>query len=403
MTRRTLLIAMTAVAVISDSMLHPFFPQYFATVLGVDDPRHVGAYIAACSLVVLVAFPVWARIARRVVLVRLLIATQLAAAVLSVACGMTSQLVPFWTLSLAMLACKASYLLIYPHILSLERKDAHLATISLLAFVLYFGRIVAALLSGMVFQLVAPHWLFVVMACGDVVQTALCAVALRAAPPAPARDAAPAAPSPAPRAPGFVYRLGAVMLLLYGSAYLTQPFFSQYWAAVVATDNKILAGAVFAIPGLAALGALYTNARARRQAAATRGIASAIALAAAGLAVQLTGVAVVVAAGRGLFGWALFQSMVRLDAVMFRLSTPASYAIDFSKINLFQGAGVLIASYAAGAIAGAFDARVAFVIAAAGLVATIALYRGLLPAVPRRAARATSLDAGDRAAAQEIA
>ena len=57
MSLKASLVLMTVIAVVSDSMLHPFYPQYFAVVLGVTDPRHVGLYIAACSLTVMLAFP----------------------------------------------------------------------------------------------------------------------------------------------------------------------------------------------------------------------------------------------------------------------------------------------------------------------------------------------------------
>ena len=410
MTARPWLIVMTAVAVVSDSMLNPFFPQYFSTVLGVEDPRHVGYYIASCSLVVLLAFPVWARIARRVPLVRLLIATQLAAGALSLASGYTTSLGQFWIFSLAMLVCKASYLLIYPHILSLERKANHLATISLLAFVLYFGRIASALMSGAVFQLGDPRWLFVVMAGGDLVQTVMCGFALSAAAPVTAAEPAPERSDrdePVARLPArrLLYKLGIVMLMLYFSAYLTQPFFSAYWTELVGTDNKILSGAVFAVPGIAAVCALYGNARAHTR-ARHAGIGSAIVLAIAGLVLQRIGEPLLVVVGRGLYGWALFQSMVRLDVVVFRLSTPAAYAVDFSTINLYQGLGVLFASYAAGALVGGFGVTVPFAVSVAGFGVTVALYFGLLHAELRLAAAPPSTVAAsavDHPIAQEAA
>jgi DHA1 family multidrug resistance protein-like MFS transporter len=386
---------------VSDSMLNPFFPQYFSSVLGVDDPRHVGYYIAACSLVVLLAFPVWARIARRVALVRLLIGTQIAAGAFSLACSATTSVWPFWALSLAMLVCKASYLLIYPHILSLERKDNHLATVSLLAFVLYFGRIVSALLSGTVFELLDPRGLFVVMAVGDVVQTVLCAIALRVVPTAgvapTAADAAPQEPT-AKRARYLMYKLGAVMLVLYLSSYISEPFFSAYWTAITTADNKIISGAVYAVPGIAALCALYANARARKQTAIHTGIASAVILATAGLALQLTGQPVAVVIGRGLFGWAIFQSMVRLDVVMFRFSAPDAYAVDFSTVSVYQGTGLLIASYAAGVLVSGTDSIAPFVVAIGGFVATVALYFILLHPALRRVDRDAATPSADVAA-----
>ena len=60
-----------------------------------------------------------------------------------------------------------------------------------------------------------------------------------------------------------------------------------------------------------------------------------------------------------------------------RHSTPESYAIDFSKINLFQGLGVLVASSTAGALVHSAGVKVPFVVAAGGFVAGVLLYVSL--------------------------
>src|SRR6185295_5621505 len=73
---RLFLVLMTAIAVVSDSLLHPFYPQFFASVFGIRDPEYVGNYIAASHLTVLLTLPLWARIAKRVPVLHLLIGTQ---------------------------------------------------------------------------------------------------------------------------------------------------------------------------------------------------------------------------------------------------------------------------------------------------------------------------------------
>ena len=78
--------------------------------------------------------------------------------------------------------------------------------------------------------------------------------------------------------------------------------------------------------------------------------------------------------GRFVYGWALFQSMVRLDALLFQFSTPDSYSLEFSKANLFQGLGVLFASLSAGSLVAQFGAQVTFVLAAGGFVSAVLLY-----------------------------
>jgi MFS transporter, DHA1 family, multidrug resistance protein len=381
---------MTAIAVISDSMLHPFYPQYFAEVFGVHSARTVGIYIASCSLTVLSTFPLWAQLARRVPVIPLLVATQIGTAVLSLACSRITWLPGFWAVSLVMMVGKASYLLIYPYVMTLQPKEKHLGTISLLALVVYFGNVLAAALAGSIFQWLSPSALFVGMAVGDLLQIGLCLWMLRAGAIAAAAATARSADSErSSLSRGFVLRLGAVMFVLYFSAYLPDPFFSSFWEARVASSSRFVSGLVFALPALAALGALgYEKLRGDRG-GAYGGIIAATIIGMCALWLQASGISYLLLAGRFLFGWALFQAMVRLDLLLFRHSHPDTYAVDFSKVNLFQGLGVLVASLSAGTLVSTFGMRVPFIVAACGFFVGVSLYVWLF----RRELRA----AGDEA------
>ena len=70
-----------------------------------------------------------------------------------------------------------------------------------------------------------------------------------------------ARPAAAALPPRFVWKLGVVMLVLYFSAYLSEPFFAVYWESISGSPNKVLSGLVFAIPGVAALTALFVNSK----------------------------------------------------------------------------------------------------------------------------------------------
>ena len=47
MTLRTAILAMTTLAVVSDTLLIPFYPQFFALRFGVTDAFHSGAFVIA--------------------------------------------------------------------------------------------------------------------------------------------------------------------------------------------------------------------------------------------------------------------------------------------------------------------------------------------------------------------
>ncbi|MFC3533836.1 MFS transporter [Vogesella facilis] len=385
MKQKSLLMGLTAVAVVSDAMLLPFYPQFFAARFGMHDPQHVGAYVAAMCLVVMFALPLWVRVVRHLPLLQLLVFTQLAAGLLCLYCYWTSSLAGFWLVSLAMIACKGSYLLVYPQLMALAGEGEHTATVGLLSVIVHFGGIVGALLGGLLLQGVDGGQVFLLMAAGDAIQIGICLYLLWRQPlPLPhAANLAPQAADDGERLAS-VYRLGALMLLFYFSAYLVRAFFALHWQAVSGIGDSRLAAAVFALPALLALGGLWHNRRrALRGLVPLGSLPAMLLLGCAGLLLQALPDTAALLAGRCLFGWALFQLTVQLDVQLFRLGTPASYAADYSKINFCQNLGVLAASYAAGLLVAGQGLASPFLVAAGGLVLTALLYPLLAVTRPR--------------------
>ncbi|MBW0148089.1 MFS transporter [Marinobacter arenosus] len=375
------LIGLTLAAVVSDSMLLPFYPHFFATVFGVTNPQHVGLYLSASCLAVILALPLWARLVRRTGVLNLLVYTQVAAGALCLLCYWTDNLTWFWLISMAMLVFKASYLLIYPLILASEHPDRHGGTIGLLSVVVHLGGIAGAVLGGAVLQWFEPRQIFLVMAASDVLQTATCLYLLRSDSPTPAGPEARPDPTPpgTPPPPTVPFRLplGLVMFAFYFSAYLIRPFFVRHWEHVSDHTHELVSGLVFAIPAGVAVLALWINLRRATPTPGT-GIVPALVLAAAGLLVQGLDQPGYVLLGRVLFGWGLFQATVRLDQLMFALSTLERYAADYSTLNLFQQMGVLVAALTAGALVESFGLANPFVVGAAGLVVTAGAYMALV-------------------------
>lgn len=378
MTVKHWLVAITIAAVVSDSMLLPFYPHFFASVFGITDPGHIGLYLSACCLTIVLAFPMWARVSRRIPVLQLLIPTQLAAGLLSILCYWAATPVSFWILSLVMLVFKGSYLLVYPMIMAAERRDSHGNTIGVLSVVVHIGGIAGAVLGGAVLQWFEPRQVFLVMAVSDFLQTGVCLYLLRRS------DSRAEPPEPSTTKPGksrvtstVIYKLGLVMFLFYFSAYLTRPFFVRYWESVTGAEGEILSGVVFAIPAGIAVLALWLNFRRGHTRSPGDGLLTAMMLGSIGLALQGLNQEWLILAGRCLFGWALFQATVQLDQLLFALSHPEAYAMDFSKINIFQQLGVLAAASSAGWLVGLLGLQVPFAVAAAGLVITAALYATL--------------------------
>jgi len=388
MTLRNTIILMTVFAVISDAILIPFYPQFFASRYGLDSPVHVGAYVAAISIAVMCTLPIWARVARRVEPLYLLVYTQFAAGTFSLLSDWAPDVVTYWVLSMLMFMCKSSYLLMYPYMMRLTPKEQHAATVGILSVVVHFGAIFGAVVGGLVLQTWGPRASIVAMAAGDFFQMGVCFYLIRSGKIVRVNSGehaeAAAAEAAKVQRTGWrdrlpILRLALVMLVFDFSAYLIRPFFSVYWQQVSGVDSEFVSGMAFAIPGVVAIVALRLHARIRaRGGQLPDHTVGNLLLGMVGLLLHAAPNPVLIVLGRVLYGWALFQIIVKLEVNLFRLSTPQRYAHDYSITNFFQNMGVLLSSFAAGAIVNRYGLHLPFLLAAGGFVLTALLDRLIL-------------------------
>ena len=173
---KTSLIALTLISVTADTLLLPFYPKFFLDSFGIDDANHVGWYIAACCISVMLALPLWAKIAKHIHELHLWVITQVIASLLGIFCAQTQSLIAFWIASQVMLVFKASYLLIYPFVLRLEDKDKHLGVASLFSVLMHFGAIGGAFLGGLTLDYFPAQHVYYIMAASDILQVMICVV-----------------------------------------------------------------------------------------------------------------------------------------------------------------------------------------------------------------------------------
>ena len=395
MTLQHALVLLTLVSVVADTMLLPFYPQFFASAFGNPSPEHAGSYIAACCLTVMVALPFWAKVARSISEVPLWVMTQLAAAILALAAFCTPTLVGFWIITQVMLLFKASYLLIYPYAMRLAEKERHLGMAGLFTVLVHCGAIGGAVLGGWILEFASPRVVYLVMAASDVLQAGVCACMIRSHW-IPWRQVLARHTPQEPREQGdlakrgnpMIVHLGVVSLLFSLSGFVMRPFFAPWWATTSGRHSELLAGVVYAIPAWVALVGLWLNRRATKGCSSYAAIFQALILAMLGAAVQGIGQPMAIIAGRILYGWALFRGTVHLEVLVFALSSRQHYAMDFSRINIFQNVGVLLASSAAGFVVSGFGLRMPFVAALGGfavtwLVFVIMFGRRLWPSLAR--------------------
>jgi DHA1 family multidrug resistance protein-like MFS transporter len=383
------IITMTVLAVISDAILIPFYPQFFSARYGIDSAVHVGAYVAAISLAVMCTLPIWARVAKRIEPLHLLVYTQCAAGTFSVLSNWAPDIVSFWVLSMLMFMCKSSYLLMYPYMMRLTPKELHASTIGILSVTVHFGAIFGAVVGGFVMQAWGPRACILAMAAGDFFQMIVCMYLIRSGKIVRINSGEHALENNAEAVPATrrlnllarlpILRLALVMLIFDFSAYLIRPFFSTYWQQLTNDPDELISGVVFAIPGVVAVIALRLHARIqKRNGKLPDHTIANLALGMVGLLLHAAPEPMLVVLGRVLYGWALFQIIVKLEVNLFRLSTPQRYAQDYSITNFFQNLGVLLSSFAAGAIVSRYGLAVPFLLAAAGFVLTALLDRMIL-------------------------
>jgi predicted MFS family arabinose efflux permease len=378
MTLRTTILIMSAFGVISDSILIAFYPQFFEDRYGVTSPVHVGAYIAAISIAVMCMLPVWARVARHVETMHLLVYTQLAAAVFCVLSIWAPNVQTYWLLTMLMFMTKASYLLMFPYLMRLQKPEQHSVTIGLLSVVVHIGAIFGAAVGGLALQQYGPRFCIALMAAGDFIQMGLCLYLIlsgKVIKVLTREDKERKAPS-FKRAPGtlsLLLKLSLLMLIFDFSAYLVRPFFTVYWEGTTGLHNQMLTGLIFAIPGIVALIALLIKRYVKGAPAWLDHTVGNLLLGTVGLLLQATPSILLIIIGRCLYGWAMYQVIVKLEVTLFKVSTPDAYARDFSITNFFQNLGVLLSSFGAGYLVSLLGVPMTFAIAAAGMLLTAAL------------------------------
>lgn len=375
MSLRTTILIMSAFGVISDSILIAFYPQFFQIRYGLTSSIHVGAYIAAISIAVMCMLPVWARVARRIETMHLLLYTQCAAALLCVASAWAPNVQTYWLLSLLMFMSKASYLLMFPYLMRLELHKDHAKVIGMLSVVIQIGAIFGAAVGGWVLQQYGPSVSIWMMAAGDFAQMGLCVYLIRSGKVVRVlqRDTQNQPVQPVKRSPhvlSALLKLSLLMLLFDFAAYLVRPFFTVHWEVVTGIHQQALTGLIFAIPGFVALVALIVKHTVSHPPRYLDHTLFNLCIGAAGLALQAVPSPWAIIAGRILYGWAMYQVIVKLEVTLFKVSTPEAYARDFAITNFFQNLGVLLSSFAAGYIVALIGIPMTFLIAAFGMLLT---------------------------------
>lgn len=379
---RHLLLLMTTMAVIGDALLMPFYPQFFAERFGVHNPQSAGNYLAAICFTVMLAFPFWAHLSKKIPTLFIMFVTQALAGILALLCYWVESWPLFWFLSLAMFMCKAGYLLIYPLLMQLECEKHHARTIGMVSVIVHFGAILGALVGGIVLQITDASEIYCLMAASDFVAM-FCCVYLwrnfgeqfnlkRIARNPDNHDHIQ--PSKKPVRSWRVYRLGAVMLFFYFGAYITCPFFVSFWQSISTHQSTAWSGTIYAIPGMMALSVLWFTRKKNIQIPSLLTLGSALTISIIGYALQNIATEVAVIIGRIIFGVGIYYASIYLELLIFHGGDKNAYATDVSSVYFFQSLGMLLSSYSAGVLVDHTNPQAAFYVGSFFLAVTFIIF-----------------------------
>lgn len=376
---RLTLILLTVVSVVADTLILPFYPQFFESEFEVESGLYVGVYIATCSFTVMVTFPFWALLAKRVNEMHIWVVTQLISACLGYLTYCADSIVQFWVYSQLMLVFKASYLLIYPFFLKLEEKHKHLGVVGLFALLMHFSAIGGAVLGGVALDFYRPRDIYLIMIGSDILQTVICLMLICMY---QFQWRQPQSPTADKHKHKYIKRhvvfIGLVFLFLYFSSFLMRPFFTRMWEGVMPDGSDVVSGLVYSIPAWVALLGVFVNKCLNPKSKQLIILVSSFILASLGAVLQSLHDPSVILLGRLIFGWAMFQLTVRLELLIFSFSQESDYAFDFSIVSLFQNTGVIIASFATGYFVEYFYIELPFHISAFGFLITLIIFYYLL-------------------------
>lgn len=362
--QQKIIFLIASIAIFVESLLFPFYPQFFQKVFGIESNQTIGLYVSTCRLVMMFSFPLWAILSKKIASLKLLMITQFLAGSFSLLCYWNEDFSFFWFFSLVMVFFKSSYLLLYPYLVT-KNEEHQLHTISTLSVIVQFSLLAAALVGGFVLEYFNPLLVFLLMGIADFVQMALCFVLFKNTKEEIVEVKKVIENTHENKQSWVLFSL--ITFLFYFSTAVIRPFFTNYWKENIGETSIVWIGIVFVIPSIMALILLPIIKKILVENQLYARILIAFIIAMIGLFVQLIPFQFSIILGRIIYGMALFVGQVGLDLWLFSKSEKSAYAINYSKIHIFQSLGMLLAPVSAGVLIDEFGIRIPFYIAIFGL------------------------------------
>ncbi|MEP0920018.1 MFS transporter [Leptolyngbya sp. DQ-M1] len=363
-------------AIFNEVLLSPFYPQFFRKVFEIEDIAYTGYYIFICRLTVVVCSPLWGVLARRFEVKHLLYIGQLGTAIMTAFMGTSTTADQFLIYTVLLLACKSSYLLVYPLIIQLAG-EAKRAAVAGTYQAVFHGAIIAATIAGAwMVDLEAPLFLFYWIAAADILQLGLCLYCLRGVSTQRPDSQEASQPSTSGNQTGFILAIGSAILTFQLANNLVRPYFTEYVIAAPFSLNLLSSSLLFLIPSVTAVVALPYI----RSACIPKRLPSIYLVGLCLLSVSLfvqgwTQQAVVLILARIVYGFCLAVTQAALELKLFSNSAVNRLHFNYSLATSFANVGNLAAPLIASWLVSSYNLAAPLLVAAIVCVANFLLVR----------------------------
>lgn len=360
-------------AALTDALLVPFYPQFFAQTFGSSSLITPGLYVALCRLAIAITLPFWTRLTRRVAPLRLVAVAQVIAGTAGLLCAVAPDLYTFLAFTFIAEGARGCYLLLYPVLVQSVEPDRRSGVVARVAAAVNGAGLLAALLGGVLLEHMGGRTALAIAALSDFAQL-LCLLPVLARHSAPVPVPEPAGQSSGKRpVPVRLYLLCLVTFFATSAIVLIRPHFTMFVDTEVGPGMPLWAlGAVFVVPNAVAVLATSLGGRVAHSPHARLWLVGAAWALAATAVLQFASPSLAfLIVARAAHGLAIYLVDVTVDYAT--LCGDQDSFGDFGIMSSVQNASIVVAPLAAGVLADLYGWSILFTVTfAAGALAALA-------------------------------
>lgn len=363
---------MTALlAVLADSMLIPFYPQFFEKVYRENSLLITGIFIAVCRLAMIISFPFWSWLTKKINPLKILTFTQGGAGIICILCSFATTLQYFFLCTIIIELLKSSYLLIYPYLIKTSEKEKRAAAISGISIILNFGIVISTLLGGYFIEYLQPRYILIAVGCMDILQMLISRYILFKNFSIEETETAPEPDNSFGSMREFIL-LCAITLLFYFAMVIIRPYYTLFLMDTYGSSISItMAAFIFIIPNIVALLIAPFTVKLTGSYPIHLLLIACCGLMIIGTGMQIfPGVQQVMIIGRIIYGIGMFVCEVIVDMMIFNLCNNKNIYKYYSYVNVVQSVSVLLAPLFAASLISIYGQYPLFISA---IVATMAM------------------------------